>query len=152
MFHMMYPVLRLVLLSIEMLDIRDEADMAFRYKLSSAIASVTADEHEQNVLMSIARWESNFWERIAAPNCTCRKNECDGGRAKGSWQIIPYNRTEKAQLCVSLEDDAKLALGRIRESERACWANPANERLALYARGTCQTEEARRLSRVRWIK
>lgn len=129
-----------------------DEELSFRIELAKAIVSVTSDEHEQNLLVSIARHETRFIERLAAPNCICKKNECDGGRAKGTWQIIPYNKVEREQLCVSLEDDARLALERIHESELYCRHLPENERLAIYARGSCSSEEGRKLSRIRWIK
>lgn len=152
MFFGISPLLRVVFFTAYLLPIRDEADFVFRVKLADAIVSVTDNEHEQNVLASIVRYESNYVERLSAPNCQCKKHECDGGRAKGSWQIIPYTRQEKGMLCISLEDDARIALGRIRESERACSMLPEQERLSVYTRGSCQNLEGRRLSRIRWQK
>lgn len=148
----MFEYLRLVIFSLSLLQSRGEDDVGFRFQLAVAIVSVTSDQHEQNVLMSIARWETNYIERLASPRCECKRNECDNGRAKGSWQIIPYNKEESTRLCVSLEDDARIALARIRESESACRHLPANERLAVYTRGNCTSEIGRKLSRIRWVR
>lgn len=142
---------KLVLLSLSLLPVQNAEELQFRWKLADSIVSVTENGHYQRVLMSIARWESNYIERLSSPNCECRKNECDNGRAKGSWQIIPYVG-EKDMLCKSLEQDAALALTRIIESERACYKYPANEGLAVYTRGNCKSVEGRRLSKVRWVK
>lgn len=152
MFFNISPVFRVVGVMVSLLPIRDDQDLLFRIRLADAIVSVTDDQHEQNLLASIARYETDYIERLASPRCECKKNECDGGRARGSWQIIPYNRKEKERLCVSLEDDARVALERIRESKRACNMLPREEQLAVYTRGSCKNLEGRRLSKIRWLK
>ncbi len=150
MFFALAKIIRVVTLSLWLLPAQSDADLAFRYKFATAVVAVTDDEHEQNLLTSIARYESNYIERIS--RCECHGKECDSGRAKGAWQVIPYATEDKTQYCVSLEDDARLALGRIRESEAACAYLPSNERLAAYARGRCDSKEGKRLSRIRWVK
>lgn len=150
MFISITPIVRVVMVTLALLPIKTYDELLFRYKIADAIVSVTDNEHEQNTLASIARYESDYIERIS--RCECKKHECDGGRAKGSWQIIPYNRKERERLCVSLEDDARIAVERIRESERACSMLPREEQLAVYTRGSCNNLEGRRLSKIRWLK
>ena len=148
----MFEVLKLVALSLQLVAVKNEAELQYRIDIANAVISVTDSEHEQRVLVSIVRYETSFISRLGAPNCTCLRNECDNGRAFGAWQIIPRSKREREELCVSLEGDAKLALFRIRESERACWKLPPNERLAIYTRGSCFSEEGKRLSKIRWIQ
>jgi len=148
----MWEVWRLVSFSIHLLSTNTNEDIQYRNDLANAIVSVTNNEHEQQLLMSTVRYESSFFVRLGSPQCECRRNECDGGRARGPWQIIPRSKIEKESLCVSLEQDAKLALSRVRESLRACWRSPPNERLALYLRGNCSNEDGKRLSRIRWVQ
>jgi hypothetical protein len=138
-------VLRVLLLTLRLLAHRGDDDLAYRTDLSVAIAAVTDDEHEQNLLASIARWES-FYRRDVGE---CQKK--GGAGEVTAFQILARNDAERALLCVSLEGDARIALGRIRESLAACASLPAPERLAVYARGRCSSVEGRRLSRVRWL-
>jgi len=139
-------VLRVLLFTLRVLVQRDDADIAFRLDLASAIVLATGDEHEQDLLASIARYESNYRVDVAE----CRKRGAAG--EVSAWQIIARSDAERARLCVSLAGDARVALERIRESVRACAHLPAPERLAVYARGRCSSVEGRRLSRVRWAK
>lgn len=143
----MSAITSLVWFMLSLVPGRSMDDWLFRYQLADAITSVTDDEHEQRLLAKIASQESNYVRRIA--QCRCRKDECDGGRAKGVFQVIPRNRVEHEQLCVSLESDVRLALERVRESVRACGNGPSG--LAVYARGRCDSTDGRRLSRQRWV-
>jgi hypothetical protein len=136
---------------LNLMPARNDADIAFRYRMAQAIVSVTDDPHEQRLLASIAKWESSYEPRLASPSCTCKRGECDGGRALGSWQIIARTSAERRRLCVSLEEDARVALERVRESVRYCRRLPETERLAIYARGSCLSAKGRRLSRLRWV-
>jgi hypothetical protein len=138
--------LRVLLFTVRLLAHRGDDDIAFRSDLAAAIVAVTDDEHEQNLLASVARWES-FYRRDVAE---CRKK--GGAGEVTAFQILARGDAERARLCVSLEGDARVALGRIRESLAACRELPENERLAVYARGRCASVEGRRLSRVRWVR
>lgn len=136
---------RVVLVMLELLPARDAADLVLRWRLAHAIVAVTSDAHEQDLLASIARHESRFDEDVVA----CRRVGAAGDRT--AWQIVTRNLAELLVLCRSLEDDAAIALDRVRESVRACRHLPPAERLAVYARGRCSSTEGQRLSRVRWI-
>ena len=138
-------VLRVLLFMLRLLSHRGDDDVSLRLDLAAAIVSVTDDEHEQNLLASIARWES-FYRRDVAE---CRKKGAAGEVTV--WQILARSDAERALLCVSLVSDARVALARVRESLAACAALPAPERLSAYARGRCSSVEGRRLSRVRWV-
>lgn len=59
----------------------------------------------------------------------------DNGRARSAWQVHPRSREEAEALCGSLEEGARVALDRVRESVRACGQGP--RALALYASGSC---------------
>lgn len=138
--------LRVLVFMLRLLVQRDDADVVFRQELADAIVAVTADQHEQNLLASIARWESTYRRDVAE----CRKKGAAGEVT--AWQILARGDAERASLCISLEGDARIALARIRESLKACAALPAAEQLAAYARGRCSSVEGRRLSRVRWVQ
>ncbi len=137
------PVFRVFALTAALLQPKEE-ELPFRWELASAIVAVTDDVHEQNLLAKIARFESSYVERIA--RCDCKKHECDKGRSYSSWQLL-----DKPQACESTESAARIALEMVRESVKLCHFLPANERLSLYARGTCLSDRGRQLSKIRWI-
>jgi hypothetical protein len=139
--------LALVLLSIRLLAIRNPDDYAMRWRIAEAVQSATDDEHDRRILMSIARWESNYREDVA--DCRIRGPQSE----LTAWQILPRSPEERTALCVSLADDARIARSRVRESMTAC-AGLMDEstRLALYARGRCSSREGQRLSKTRWVK
>lgn len=136
--------LAVLLFMLRLLPAAGDADVAFRLELAAAIVDATEDEQEQRQLAKIARFESNYRRDVAECKILGRAGE------RGAWQILARSGEERARLCVSLVDDARIALERIRESVRACWRLPAAERLAVYARGRCDSREGRRLSRVRF--
>lgn len=138
--------LALVLLMIRLLPISGVDDFNERWRIAQAVAAVTDDPHEQRLLVSIARWESNY--RVDVTDC---KKLGPQGEVS-AWQILARSADERASLCVSVEGDARLALQRLRESVTACAALPEPERLALYARGRCSSREGQRLSKTRWVK
>ena len=117
------------------------------YREALAAAIVTAspwDPQEQRQLARLARYETNYIPRLGAPRCECRPNECDNGRAKGAWQHL-------SSACpFSLDADARVALRHVRASVEACGKGP--EGLSIYARGRCDSEEGKRLSRVRYAE
>lgn len=138
----------LIAFTYQLLGITSWEEFIFRARLVDAVASVTDDENEQKQLLSLARYETGYHERLAAPRCECRKNECDSGRAMGTWQIIPRSKLEKESLCQTLEGDARLALARVHETRRACRNLPESERLAIWYRGSCNSEEGKRMSKI----
>lgn len=121
-----------------------EAQWRYRLELAGAIAAATNDPGRQLLLVRIARFESNYREDVGR----CRLNGKAGDRS--AFQVVPRNDGERARLCVSLVEDARLALERVEESLAACRHLPAPERLAVYARGRCDSEQGRALSRHRW--
>lgn len=124
---------------------RGPADAGYRVELAEAVASVTDDLQEQLLLVAIPRWESSYRRDVGE----CRRKGPQG--ELGAWQILARSDDERRALCISLEGDARIALGRIRESLNACASLPPEERLAVYTRGSCWSVEGRRLSRVRWV-
>lgn len=121
-----------------------EREWLYRLQLAEAISQATSDPGRQLLLARLARFESSYREDVGR----CRLNGKAGDRT--AFQIVARNDAERARLCVSLADDARFALERINESLTACRKLPAAERLAVYARGSCASEEGRKLSRHRW--
>jgi len=138
-------VFRVVLVMMALLPLRGADDSALRWELSHAIVAATADHLEQDLLASVARFESNFEREVAE----CRRMGEAGDRT--AWQVVPRCEADRRALCRSFDDDAAIALDRMRESIRACHSLPPPERLAVYARGSCSSAEGRRLSRIRWV-
>ena len=121
-----------------------DADMFYRLELVQACVEATPDRTERYICAKIPRYESLY--RIDVGRC-----EVKGSAGElTAWQIIPRSKEERARLCVSLAEDAKVAIERIRESRKACWRLPKQEQLSLYARGSCESEEGRTLSRHRF--
>jgi len=112
--------------------------------LWAAVASTTATPHEAALLISIAHHESGG--RPEVWDCRIRG---DAGRARGAWQIHPRSRDEYRVACGSLEEQAALALVRVRESLAACSHLPEPERLSMFASGDCV--RGRAASRRRWV-
>lgn len=139
-------VLALVLYTLSLLAVEGdrEDDLRLRLELASAVAIVTEDPEERLVLMRIARFESNYRRDVA--DCIKRG---EAGEVT-AWQILPRSRAEEKRLCVSYEEDARIALERVRESVRACRHLAREDRLAIYARGSCGSKEGARLSRTRY--
>ena len=118
--------------------------LQYRTELIAACVAATQDRSERYICVQIARFESNYRDDIGH----CEKKGEAGELT--AWQIIPRNAAERARLCVSLVEDAKVALERVRESRAACRHLPKTEQLALYARGSCASKEGRELSRHRF--
>ena len=137
-------MLRVLLYTLRLLAHRGDDDLALRTELAAAIVAVTDDPQEQRQLAKIARFESSYARDVAE----CRRKGSVGEVT--AWQILARSDAERARLCISLEGDARVAQGRIRESVAACRSLPVDERLAVYTRGRCSSVEGRRLSRVRF--
>jgi hypothetical protein len=138
--------LALVLFMLKLSPAPDEGALRHRVALASAIAVTDATEHEQRLLASIARWESAYLESVA----DCRHTG-DAGKALGAWQIHPRNDAERKDAC-TLDAGARLALARVRESIQACSYLPEQERLAVFASGSCGNRGGRAASRRRWVE
>lgn len=121
-------------------------ELETRRELAVAIRSVTADGQEQRQLARIARFESHFRRDVATCTLLGREGE------KTAWQILARGSAEDRSLCVSFAGDAAIALARVRESTTACRHLPPEERLAIYARGSCSSKAGRRLSRIRYAQ
>lgn len=138
--------LRVLLFMLRLLPARDDADIALRMQIAEAIVAVTDDEHEQDLLAKIARYESSYRADVAS----CERKGPQ--REVTAWQILPRGMADRKALCVSLEGDAAIALDRIRESLTACRRLPEPERLCAYARGNCTSALGKRMSKARWVK
>ncbi len=121
-------------------------ELAYRWELAGAIVAVTDDAWERRQLTKLARYESDLRESVGR----CIVLGHDGDR--GPWQVIARTAAERVELCESLEQSGTIALERIHESVGACRWLPPEERLAVYARGSCLSAEGRRLSRIRWAE
>jgi len=122
---------------------RDD-ELGFRVELAFGIVDATDDAWERRQLAKLARFESSLREDVA--RCAVK----GAGGELGSWQVIPRSGEQRRALCASLEDGARVALVHVRESVTHCGHLPGPERLAMYARGRCDSVESRRLSRIRW--
>ena len=118
--------------------------LAYRLKLVTACAEATEDRTERYICVKVARFESDY--REDAGRCEIKGKAGD----RTAWQIVPRSREEGGRLCQSMVDDARIHVERVRESRAACRQLPVDEQLALYARGSCSSEEGRKLSRHRW--
>ena len=135
-------VFSLRLLAIEAVPATPAYDrlLAYRVELVQACADATEDRTERYICVQVARFESNYREDVG--RCEVKGKEGE----KTAWQIIPRSAAEDARLCVSLVEDARVHLERVRESRAACRHLPKAEQLALYTRGDCASVEGRRLS------
>ena len=121
-----------------------DAAIAYRFEIATACFNATEDRTERYVCMKIPRFESNYREDVG---------RCAIKGAAGevtAWQILPRGAADAARLCRSLDEDAVVAVERIRESRKACAHLPPSEQLGTYARGRCDSADGKRLSRHRW--
>ena len=137
--------------SITTADLRDpdkqavyDRALAYRLELVNACVEATEDRSERYLCVQIARFESSFREDVGR----CQIIGKAGDRS--AWQIVPRSAAESERLCVTLADDARFAMERVRESRAACRRLPKQEQLSLYARGDCASAEGRKLSRHRF--
>jgi len=141
--------LLLLLTMLKILPARGEADIRARWALADAIASATHEPDEQNVLVAVALRESNF-----AP---AAKGDFHGGKATSfcAFQLHLPNGSRTAEgwsgedVSTDVTKCTQAALRRVRDSQRACSFLPKEERLAVYARGRCDSDDGKRLSRDR---
>jgi hypothetical protein len=135
---------KLLIFTLRLLPAPTDAELAYRVELVEACAAVSANKTERYLCAKIPRFESLY--RIDVGRC-----EVKGAAGElSAWQILPRGEKDKERLCKTLEGDARVAIERIRESRAACRHLPPEEQLALYTRGSCDSEEGRKLSRTRW--
>lgn len=115
-----------------------------RYEIAHACVMATSNETERFICAKIPRFESQYREDVLR----CRKKGSAGEVT--AWQILPRGKDDAERLCRSVDEDAVVAIERIRESRRACHHLPTAEQLALYTRGNCASDEGKKLSRIRW--
>jgi hypothetical protein len=143
-------ILALLLLTLRLLPITEpigerwESAIRYRLEITEACFKATEDRTERYLCTKIPRFESSYREDVGR----CLVKGAVGELT--AWQILPRGFVDRARLCRSLEEDALVAVERIRESRSACHRLPNAEQLSLYARGNCVSEEGRRLSRHRW--
>ena len=120
-----------------------EGEEDYREALASAIVTASPlDPQEQRQLARLAAYETGLQARLGAPRCACREYECHG--ARGAFQA-------QGILCpATIEHDAMIAAMNVRESRRMCAHLPRRDQLAAYCRGVCDSDEGKRLSRVRY--
>jgi hypothetical protein len=137
-------VLRLFMFSMRLLGATTDAELAYRVEIAEACVSATSNRTERYLCMKIPRFESLY--RIDVGRCEVK------GKAGEltAWQILPRGTKDTERLCKSTIEDAKVAIERIRESRAACKHLPPEEQLAIFTRGSCDSEEGRALSRTRW--
>lgn len=106
------------------------------------------------VLLGLTRYESDWHKDVDAG---LRSGRGDKGRSWCLGQVLLDDAGEKKtpegwtgpDLVADRKKCWRVVLHRARESFAACRDLPVNERLALYARGSCDSEDGRRLSRTR---
>lgn len=139
----LFLVSRVVIVMLELLPARGNADILYRYELATAIVSVTNNHHEQDLLASISRWESSHRRSIAE----CKRLGTEGER--GAFQVKARTEDEKRTLCGPLEGQVRIALWHLRHSLIACAALEPHDRLSEYTTGRCIAWQ--RESRIRWM-
>lgn len=100
------------------------------------------------LLVSIAWHESGLQKDVDLGPCAPKRLKiggCDGGRAKSLWQIQGRDEETKTRV-----DAARMALRIARVSLSACKKLPVEERLAIYASGTCVNKMGQKRSREIW--
>lgn len=128
---------------------RGEADVRARWALAEAISTATQDTEEQSLLVAVALRESSFRPAVlgdfhsgkATSFCAFQLHLPGGARTAEGW--TGEDVSNDVGKCTTA------ALRRLRESRRACGGYPKEDRLAIYARGRCDSEEGRKLSRDR---
>lgn len=103
-------------------------------RAAEGIAAATNEFWEAETLARIARWESGLQPNVA--DCTVVSSR----GARGIFQVIPRNNSEKIDLCSSdVSKQARIALARIRESKAICEKQGLRgaDVLGMYTHGTC---------------
>lgn len=112
----------------------------------SGVVSVTSDYPEIETLIRIARWESGGFRKDVG---SC-KVKGDHGQAYGWFQVHPWSRQEAKELCGTTQQQATIALKRVRESKRMCsqMGFKGSDLLTGYTRGHCYKDG--KAAKLRW--
>lgn len=125
-------VYALVLLMLWLIPSRGQRDEAFRFENAEAIADVTDDAHEREVLVRIASLESGLRRNVA--RCDIKG---DRGKSLGTYQVQPMSRADAKLACGSPREQAGLALKYVRRSAEMCPGSKGAAKLNLYVSGKC---------------
>ena len=123
----------------------EATDLTNRALVCHAILAATRDDREQRWLLVVAAEESTFRTRVL--DCAWRG---DGGKARGPWQVHARSAHEARALCAPDAESARIALGRILESEGRCRFGKPEHRHANYAGTSCASRAGRRISARRY--
>lgn len=102
--------------------------------MSSAIVEATQLPWEMETLARIARWESSLRKEVV--NCVVLGKLGE----RGAFQVIPRSHSEGVDLCsTDLAKQARVALGRVRESKLICERQGLRgaDVLGVYTHGRC---------------
>jgi hypothetical protein len=123
-------------------DVHSTQKRAQLTRIADAIAAVSETPQEAAMLIATGYAESTFGLRYHEG--LCLPHECDGGQARGPWQV--WRRTAGAawDLMIGLENteqQARIALLKLRWGSKWCKGSPIGT-LAFYMGLGCSTEEA----------
>lgn len=130
---MNYAVLRVILSILSLSPVRSSEDFDFKWDIAEAISNSTDDVRQQDILIRIAYYESNFRRSVA--KCSIKG---DKGKSLGIFQVQPISKYDSKFACGSVENQVKLALNYIHRSFEACPGNAGADLLSMYVSGTCQ--------------
>jgi hypothetical protein len=138
----------------------DEATTRARYEsIAADIATASTEaplyagtDGTAETAITLAVWAVAESGKLAADVDACER----GGDRSSSWSLWQLREpwTPKDVSCGSRLNAARRALDVMASSRRACREAPQDERFAVYARGTCDSEQGRAISRRRslWAK
>jgi len=110
-------------------------DMALAKDVAAGIAGATSEPWEAETLARIAYWESGGLRKDVA-NCTTVGKLGE----RGVFQVLPRSVSEQTTACASdYTVQARLALGRVRESKKTCERQGLRgaDILGVYTHGHC---------------
>ena len=130
---MNYSIIRVLLSIIGLSPIRNTNDFDLKWDIANAIVETTNEPQQQDTLVLIAYYESNFSNRVA----TCTKKG-DKGKSLGLFQIQPITKYDAKYACGTPAEQVKLAYSYMVRSYEACPGNVGADLLAMYVSGTCK--------------
>ncbi len=110
-------------------------DVVLAKDVAVGIAEVTTEMWELETLTRIAYWESGGLRRNVA-DCTVIGKLGE----RGVFQVLPRSMSEQTDLCATdIAKQARIALGRIKESKRICERQGIRgaDVLGIYTHGRC---------------
>lgn len=135
--------LAVLLMMIELAEIRGPKDFDYRWQLAEAIVQGTDDPDERRVLARLAWYESGF--RRAVARCEIKG---DNGKSHGAFQVQPMTPADSHLVCGNLPGQVDVAVRYIRRAADACPKNEGFMRLAVYVSGRC--DRGQRAAKERW--